>query len=427
MSVPRHSAAYRRRRIANWFPLGLTYATFYMGRYNFNVFKGRFAELYHFDKAQVGIIATAGFWTYALSVICNGPLADKFGGKRAILVGAVGAATFNLAIGAMFLSGWQTKLIVSMSLLYACNCYFQSFGALSVVKVNASWFHVRERGFFGGVFGIMISIGYTLALTVGGFLLAHFPFPVIFLVPAGALLAMAAVDFFVVRDTPGQAGHPDFDTGDASSGDETPVDLAYVFGKVFSNPVMLTMAAAEFCTGFVRQGLLLYYTEFLGEVHGVKLGSTLFSLASTGITVGGIVGGLLCGWMSDRLFQSRRAPVAFLFYLGQALSLLLLGLTKNPFLASGLVGFSCIWIFGVHGMLSGTASADFGGKKAAATATGMLDGVQYLASGFTGFGLGWILKTWGWGAWTASIIPFSLVGAAVISRLWNTRPKGDAH
>jgi OPA family glycerol-3-phosphate transporter-like MFS transporter len=425
--VPDHSDAYRRRRVLNWFPLGLTYATFYMGRYNFNVFKGRFGEMYHFDKAQVGIIATAGFWTYALSVIFNGPLADRFGGKRAILIGAVGAAAVNLAIGAMFLSGWQTKLIVSMSLLYACNCYFQSFGALSVVKVNAPWFHVRERGFFGGVFGIMISLGYTLALTVGGFLLAHFPYPVIFIVPACALLIMAAVDHFAVRDTPGNAGHPDFDTGDASSGDDTPVDLKYVFSKVFSNPIMLTLAAAEFCTGFVRQGLLLYYTEFLGEVHGIQVGSTLFSLASTGVTLGGIVGGLLCGWMSDRLFQSRRAPVALLFYVGQALSLAALGLTRNPYLAAGLIGFSCIWIFGVHGMLSGTASADFGGKKAAASATGMLDGVQYIASGFTGFGLGWILKNFGWGVWTLSIIPFAILGALIISRLWNARPRGATH
>src|SRR5258708_15422466 len=124
--VPNHSVAYRRRRIANWFPLGLTYATFYMGRYNFNVFKGQFAAMYHFDKAQVGIIATAGFWTYALSVIFNGPLADKFGGKRAILIGAVGAAVMNLAIGAMFLTGWQTKLIFSMSLRYPCNSHFPS-------------------------------------------------------------------------------------------------------------------------------------------------------------------------------------------------------------------------------------------------------------------------------------------------------------
>src|SRR5260370_11591105 len=124
MSVPNHSAAYRRRRIANWFPLGLTYATFYMGRYNFNVFKGRFAELYGFDKAQVGIIATAGFWTYALSVICNGPLADKFGGKRAILVGAVGSATLNLAIGALFLSGWQPNSIITTSLPSPVYSYF---------------------------------------------------------------------------------------------------------------------------------------------------------------------------------------------------------------------------------------------------------------------------------------------------------------
>jgi OPA family glycerol-3-phosphate transporter-like MFS transporter len=421
-----HSSEFRRRRFLNWFPLGLTYATFYMGRYNFNVFKGPFGAMFHLDKAQVGAIATAGFWTYALSVMFNGPLADKFGGRKAIILGAFGAATLNLTIGLLFLNGWHTKLIVGMSLLYAANCYFQSFGALSVVKVNASWFRVSERGTFGGIFGIMISLGYTLALTVGGALLAHFPFYVVFLVPAGALVIMALVDIFIVRDTPGHAGHSDFDTGDASSGDDSPVDLKYVFGKVFTNPVMLTLAAAEFCTGFVRQGLLLYFAEFLSEVHGVRLGSSLFGLASSGITIGGIAGGILCGWMSDRLFDSRRAPVAFIFYLGQALSLLALGLTKDPRLAAGLVGFSCVWIFGVHGMLSGTASADFGGKKAAATATGMLDGVQYVASGFTGFGLGWILKTWGWGVWTACLIPFALLGAAVISRLWNAKPRRAA-
>src|SRR5690349_11732792 len=80
-----HSNAYRRRRFRNWFPLGLTYATFYMGRYNFNVAKGVLGETFHLDKAEVGAIATAGFWTYALSVMLNGPLADRIGGKRAIV------------------------------------------------------------------------------------------------------------------------------------------------------------------------------------------------------------------------------------------------------------------------------------------------------------------------------------------------------
>jgi OPA family glycerol-3-phosphate transporter-like MFS transporter len=131
----------------------------------------------------------------------------------------------------------------------------------------------------------------------------------------------------------------------------------------------------------------------------------------------------LCGYLSDHWFQSRRPPVAFIFYIGQVVALLALGLVTSPLLAAILVGFSCTWIFGVHGMLSGTASADFGGKKAAATVTGLLDGVQYIASGLTGFGLGFLLDRYGWGIWTYSIIPFSIIGGLFMIRIWNAKPQ----
>lgn len=437
---PNHSDAFRLRRFQNWFPLGLTYATYYMGRYNFNVVKGTIGSTFHLDKAQMGIIATAGFWTYALSVIFNGPLADRIGGRKAILMGAVGALLVNLLIGILFLKGWSSKLIVGMSLLYSVNMYFQSFGALSVVKVNAAWFHVKERGVFGGVFGSMISAGYFLAISIGGWILAHFSWYMVFIVPAIAMFIMYLVDYFLVKDRPSQAGHADFDTGDASAGDDTPVDWSYLFKKVFSHPVIVTIALAEFCTGFVRQGLLLYFTEYLKEVHHVNPGTPLFWWAGTGITIGGILGGLICGWLSDRLFQSRRPPVAFLFYIGQIVALLLLAFASGPLAAAFLIGFSCMFIFGVHGMLSGTASMDFGGRKAAATAAGMLDGIQYIAAGLTGFGLGWILKTYGWDGtpltqgyepknalvWVGCIVPFSFLGALIMTRIWNAKPTRHA-
>lgn len=439
-TTPKHSKAYLRRRILNWFPLGLTYATLYMGRYNFNVVKGTIGSTFHLDKAEMGIIATAGFWTYALSVMFNGPLADRLGGRKAIIFGAVGAALMNFLLGLFFLGDMGARVLVGMSLLYSLNMYFQSFGALSVVKVNAPWFHVHERGVFGGIFGTMISLGYMFALSFGGWIMAHFGWKYVFFVPAVFMLIMALVDFYLVRDLPSHAGHSDFDTGDASSGDNTPVDMKFIIKKVFTNPIILTIAAAEFCTGFVRQGLLLYFVEFLKEVHHVEVGSTLFWWAGTGVTIGGIVGGLLCGWISDNIFQSRRAPVAFIFYLCQVFALLALGFAPNQFAASALVGFCCVFIFGVHGMLTGTASMDFGGKKAAASAAGVLDGIQYIASGLTGFGLGWILKTYGWDGvagtghqatdahiWVYSIIPFSLIGALIISRLWNTKPSQSGH
>jgi len=419
-----HSRAYRTRRFWNWFPLGLTYATFYMGRYNLNVSSSTIMDRFHLDKAQFGTIATAGFWTYALSVIVNGPLSDRIGGKKAILIGAVGTAALNLVIGLLFLGGWQTKIVVGMSLLFAVSQYFQSYGAMSIVKANAPWFHVRERGVFGGIFGVMISSGYLLALGVGGWILAHFAWYWVFLIPSAAIAFMAVVDAVLVRNTPAEAGFPNIDTEDATAHDadrDKPVDWHHLVTRIFTNPIIITLAVAEFCTGFVRQGLMLWFVPFLKEVHHITPGTGLFGVASFGITVGGVVGALLAGYMSDRLFQSRRPPVALVFYLAQIVCLFILG-QAAPVLAAYMIGITCIWIFGVHGMLTGTASMDFGGSKGAATVAGMLDGVQYLASGLTGFLLGHFLDKWGWGVWTWMLMPFSAVGAVLMVRLWNETP-----
>jgi OPA family glycerol-3-phosphate transporter-like MFS transporter len=322
--------------------------------------------------------------------------------------------------------------------------YFQSFGALSVVKVNSTWFHVRERGVFGGIFGIMISSGYFLATTVGAWLLASFrSWTVIWFVPAAAMAFMFTVDWFLVRNRPSHAGYKDFDTGDGSdagSAEDAPLPLKELARKVFQNPIIVSLIFAEFCTGFVRQGVMLYFTEYLQEVYHLGKKEYLFWWTGLAFMGGGILGGLLCGWMSDKLFQSRRPPVAFLFYLVQVVMLGLLGLTLGQGTRGGqiwavlLLGLTAMFIFGVHGMLSGTASMDFGGRKAAASVAGALDGIQYIGSGLTGFGLGWVLKTYGWDGvathghqpvhawvWVGCIIPFSLVGAFIMTRVWHAK------
>jgi len=439
--MPVHSAAYKRRRALNWLPLGLTYAVYYMGRYNLNVAGPIMMDKFDFTKAEFGTIATCGFWVYALSVLFNGPLADRIGGKKAIVIGAFGAAALNLIMGLLFLGGWTTKVLVGMCLLYGVNQYFQSFGALSVVKVNSPWFHVKERGVFGGIFGTLISLGYSLAYAVGGWILAHFSWYMVFLVPACALIVMGTIDYLWVKDTPAEAGFENFNTGDASSEDkdkEKPLPMKELLSRMFHNKVIVTLMISEFCTGFIRQGLLLWYPAFLLGVFAISpghwewLGSKnvwllTFILANI-ITIGGILGGILCGWMSDKLFQSRRPPVAGVFYLMQIVGVLLLIFAKNhqmPLLAYFAVGFTCLWIFGVHGMLTGTASMDFGGTRGASTVAGLLDGVQYFASGFAGLGLGFVLDKVGWNAWL--ILPvFSIIGFCLMLTIWNATPKGNA-
>src|SRR5207302_3545418 len=91
-----HSCEFTAGRTQNWLVLGLTYAAMYMARYNFPLANKALSDAYHWDKATVGLIITVATLVYGISAIFNGPLADRFGGRRAMILGAVGATVFNL-------------------------------------------------------------------------------------------------------------------------------------------------------------------------------------------------------------------------------------------------------------------------------------------------------------------------------------------
>ncbi|HWB81396.1 MAG TPA: MFS transporter, partial [Nannocystaceae bacterium] len=165
-----HTPAFRRRRLRNWLPVGLLYALLYMGRYNLTVSKSVFGDAMTVeDFATIFGIGTA---VYGCAFIVNGPLTDRIGGKKALLLGAVGTIIANIAMGFVTATGTTSGLVVTFSVLYAINMYFQSFGAVAIVKINAPWFHVRERGTFGAIFGILIALGLYLAYDVGRLIVA---------------------------------------------------------------------------------------------------------------------------------------------------------------------------------------------------------------------------------------------------------------
>src|SRR4029077_2748454 len=93
---PRHSSAFRTRRAQNWITLGFTYAAMYMARYNFSFANKSLSDTYGWSKAQIGGIISFATLVYGISALVNGPIADRFGGRRAMLIGATGAFVFNL-------------------------------------------------------------------------------------------------------------------------------------------------------------------------------------------------------------------------------------------------------------------------------------------------------------------------------------------
>ena len=213
-----HSEAFKRRRFWNWFPLGMVYAFLYFGRYNVNELTTALGS----NNKEFGTIFAVGTFIYGLSFLINGPLTDKLGGRKTILIAAMGAAVSNLAMaGAVYAhkSGVELPggLVPWLAVLYGLDMYFQSFGAVSIVKVNAAWFHVRERGVQGGVFGILISLGVYFGYDWSKAIAKALPTQpwMVALIPALVLVGAFIAAFFLVRDKPSDTGHPDFEVGDA--------------------------------------------------------------------------------------------------------------------------------------------------------------------------------------------------------------------
>ncbi|MDR3608611.1 MAG: MFS transporter [Oligoflexia bacterium] len=423
---PQFSAAFRRRRAMNWLTLGFTYSTMYMGRYNLSFANKSLSTIYGFDKAQVGTIISSGLFIYGVSAIFNGPLADRLGGRRAMLIGATGTVLFNFLFGLgayLGILGTGAYLIGYFAMIWALNSYFQSFSALSLIKVNASWFHVKERGVFSAIFGTMIQGGRMLIYTIGPLIVLYLPWQWVFFIPGALVSVMAWLTYLNVRNAPEECGLEPIDVQDATSGDTEPVTTRYVVKKVFGSPVLLTIAAAEFCTGFVRHGFEQWFPRYMQEAQKLPLDSQVFKAGALAVVFAGVLGAFSAGTLSDWVFKGRRPPVAFLGYLLQVLSLAVVW--RAPGLNWVIAAFitNSFAISMVHSMLSGTSSMDFGGKRAAATAAGLLDGMQYLGGSFVGIGLGWLLDHYGWSVWGPSMIGFSAIGLILMAFLWNARPR----
>jgi OPA family glycerol-3-phosphate transporter-like MFS transporter len=434
-----HAPAFLRRRRLNWLPLGLTYAFLYMGRYNLTVAKNALGDL--MTKQDFAQIFFWGTLVYGCAFVVNGPLTDRLGGRTTILISAAGSAVMNLAMGALLVLRPEADLVAWYSVLYAANMYFQSFGAVSIVKVNAHWFHVRERGTFGGIFGILISLGIYFAFDLGRLIVENAPSVAwVFFVPAAILLVFFVIDWFLVFDEPSRTGHADIETADASSGEDAGrLPLSEVARRMFTNPVIVTIALIEFCSGYLRQVIMQWYPIFAKQI-GI---SESFVPRNWGLLlcVAGILGGVVAGTLSDRVFHSRRGPVAFLLYVVMfAGSLLMIPLLETSALG-GLAVLMSLCIIGVHGMLSGTASMDFGGKKNAGVAVGIIDGFVYLGTATQAIVLGWVLPNdvdrgpdgallaadpANWSTWPLIMLPVALIGTLLALRVWHARPQPKA-
>ncbi|MEK7159721.1 MAG: MFS transporter, partial [Patescibacteria group bacterium] len=317
--------------------------------------------------------------------------------------------------------------------LYPVNMYFQSFGAVAVVKCNAPWFHVRERGVFGAIFGILIALGLYIAFDWTAYILDGLKLPVgwAFFTPAAALALMFIVGWFVVRNRPSEAGQEDIDVGDGlSPGDNKPDPPIVVLRMMLNNKIIMTIACIEFCSGFLRQSNMQLYRPIAKAIGSAN--NFVYENWGLMLCCAGILGGVFAGTISDHFFKSRRGPVAAILYAGLLLTgVAMCFLLGSPALAWLVLSMS-LCVIGVHGMLSGTASMDFGGTKNTGVAVGLIDGFVYLGTGLQSVLYAITLpevKATGsnnpsaWWFWPVAMVPMALIGLYLAYKIRNVSVK----
>jgi MFS transporter, OPA family, glycerol-3-phosphate transporter len=429
-----HPPGFRPRRGLNWAFIGLLYTSFYMCRYNLPLASSEIRNELGFSKAQIGSIVTTALLAYACGLIVNGILADRLGGKRAMLIGAAGTITMNITFGVA--SFWG--LLWLFVLIRGIDGYVQAFGAPGMVKINAAWFRHNERGGFAGIFGFMINLGRFGINNLGAALLAGFVFlgliripPLhwrwLFWVPAGIAFVVAICMALIVKDTPEKAGFSPVNPHE-ETGSRVRVRVVDVFKVIAKNPVVWIVACAYACTGAVRQGIDQWFPLFMREVHHVDFESRQFQILAVSIPFVASVGSLISGFVSDKLFHGRRAPVAaFLYFLESAVIL-----AAAQFHSVNAAIFFLILISltanSTHSILGAAAPMDIGGSKMAGSAAGVIDSFQYFGGSLAGYFLGVLLDR-SWGNYLYFMAPFGLIGGVLMLSILGriTLPSNQAH
>ncbi len=280
-----------------WAILGvawLSYMAVYMVRTSVPPLSPFIIEELSLSKTEVGLLISAGALGYSVFQLPAGWLIDRFGVRRMLVAGTFAAGAIILS---MLLA---SSLPVAFAVLFIGGFGYGCFPAVAT-KALLQWFPPTERGTAVGIqqtsinaAGIITAMTLPLVATGLGW---RFGFVVVGIFSIAA--AFVAGRFY--REPPRSDVEP--------LAPSTPVrtDWKMMREVIFDRNILLVGVS---CIGYmaVDYSLVTYLIIYLNESVGVAVALAGVFLALT--NVGGLLGKLSFGLMSDRVFGgSRKKPL----------------------------------------------------------------------------------------------------------------------
>jgi sugar phosphate permease len=361
---------------------------------------------------EVGWILAALKITYGLGQFVNGQLSEHVSPRIMLAIGMFSSVALNILFGLG--TGFFFLLFV-----WACNGYFQSMGWTPCMRVAANWIPVERRGYTIGIIGTGYQITLGLTYLVSSQAAVFLGWQGALYVPSILLAATGVFTLLRLRTAPKKV--PDEDVSPAVRRTSSVVSLADNMHSTLYNPALWLLGLALGLLNACRYGFLDWGMTHLMQVQNTGIGKA--GLKFFVIAIGAAAGSYFAGWVSDRFFGSRRAPmiVILLISLG-VLTLAYESMARwnvtGTILLLILIG---LCIYGPQVLLVGSAPVDLAHKGTSAAAAGFVNFMGYMgaATGDVVTGHyseaangGWEVAIYIWSAW-------AFTGAAVTALLWN--------
>ena len=414
---------YKKLRLQVFLGIFVGYAGYYLVRKNFALAIPDLIEQ-GYTKLELGFALSGVAIAYGLSKFLMGNVSDRSDARKFMAIGLFLSGTIMLVMGFF---PFATSSVTVMFVLLLLNGWFQGMGWPPAGRIMVQWFSLKERGTKMAIWNTAHNVGGGLVGPLAIYGVAWFnDWHAKFYVPGMVAIFIAIFIYLTLRDNPQDEELPtieefkdDYPEVIEGVNQNERISAKEIFVKyVFKNKLLWFIAFANVFVYLVRYGVLDWAPTYLKEVKH-------FSFKESGWAYSfyewaGIPGTILAGFISDKWFKGKRAPVSIIYMILVLISVIIYW--KNPVGNPLIDNLALIAIgFLIYGpvMLIGVQALDLVPKNAAGTAAGFTGLFGYLGGALTAnILIGYLVDNFGWNSSFILLVLACVLAIIFIGYTW---------
>ncbi|XP_020341015.1 glucose-6-phosphate exchanger SLC37A4 isoform X1 [Oncorhynchus kisutch] len=333
------ATGYGYYRMVIFFSMFTGYSLYYFNRKTFSFVMPSVMEEIKLDKDDLGLITSSQTMAYAISKFISGVLSDQISARWLFSIGLLVVGGINVIFS------WSSTVTV-FSALWFVNGLGQGLGWPPCGKVLRKWFEPSQFGTWWAVLSCSMNLAGGLGPLLAMVLLQYYDWRTILSMSGIICASFSVICLVFIKNEPKDVGLPSIEAsakkGVANCDSTLSEFLLSPYLWVLSLGYLVVFGVKTACTDWGQ----LYLIQDKGQT--VLIGSSYMSA----LEVGGLVGSLAAGFLSDRAVSRQglgthgnpRHVLLLSMMAGMFLSLYLFRVT----ITAGALKEAPVWVVALH-------------------------------------------------------------------------------